>query len=539
MLFYDFKENNYVFKDLCDSLCLWSVNNVKWSCLFSGIGIIGPLSKKEIKKIESLYRDKKELKHTIDNVVILKCIYKKGKPVFSQQPSYIVNPGKYMWNPSSFSKIINPSSQAFAVLSLLKSAVLIKDSDELTAYMMLKCAESIYNFTSTYLKNDQGLYTSCENKGKKASDKISLKYLKSNPKLIDQVYMHESALYFSHIASHFSENIDSKTALKYKDDAKHIFFYLFNNYNTLLNISSRDISLCISSFCRCYEIEDNTAAKKAYRDLIVILCAELESRINENGEVARRRENLAKASFISHFRAVNALLEGYMATNIDKFKCSANKISEYLLNFYNQSSGIFNPSNESKMSLTIRDLCEIFKFLVLYSSVNKDANIFELINNFYYITLKSSIIVQSIPEDEQKYIWENAELPSGSPPCHGTNKAPVFLKSIKMDFKKNGIPTPSKSFNSLYSLYSSYCFLFYLSSIAINQNKIDTDEKINEEYMLRGKGKIADIGSQTAELNLPCENSKLSNTASIGNTENLNLNQNQLPDNDGIADSSR
>ncbi|HAZ36729.1 MAG TPA: hypothetical protein DCY71_02605, partial [Clostridiaceae bacterium] len=105
-------------------------------------------------------------------------------------------------------------------------------------------------------------------------------------------------------------------------------------------------------------------------------------------------------------------------------------------------------------------------------------------------------------------------------------------------FKKNGIPTPSKSFNSLYSLYSSYCFLFYLSSIAMNQNKIDTDERINEEYMLRGKSEITDIENQIAELNLPDENSKLSNTASVENTGNLNLKQNQLPDDD-IADSSR
>lgn len=442
-----------------------SIDNIKWSCLYSGAGILHILTEKEIKKLFNSIDFSDEFKNMLQDIILIKCLYKKGKPVFSCPPAEIINPGKYMWEFESFNKVILPSTQAFAILSLLKAAELIQDEDKILACVMVRSAEIYYDFTTTYMRNEDGLFVSVENKSKYINGELKIKPVQKDIKLIDQVYMHEAFLYLYYLTSNKENNICySSGCEKYKTDARNLFEYIFNNYNILLEMSSKEISFSISSLARCCSFEKDLQQKAYYQHLIAVLCAELESRIKITGEVEKNYNDFAVSSMATHFRAASSLAEGYLETRIDKFKESSLKIFNLLYDLYDPTYGLFIQGDYSKVSYSIRNIVEIIKCLFILYTLEPSEKLLEILNEFYKSSIETSGILQSISSKHLNFSGYDVTMPDNIPVVDETDRAPVFVKSFRITYKKVSAPTVSKQFNSFYSLYSSYLILHYISS---------------------------------------------------------------------------
>ncbi|WDU82351.1 hypothetical protein [Caloramator sp. Dgby_cultured_2] len=80
----------------------YALNNILWTLFYSGCGIPYFFSEKEREHINKISSDKD--KELLENLMPLHCIYKEAKASFSEAPSSIVNPGKYIWDFNSFKK---------------------------------------------------------------------------------------------------------------------------------------------------------------------------------------------------------------------------------------------------------------------------------------------------------------------------------------------------------------------------------------------------------------------------------------------------
>lgn len=449
-------------------LCM-STNNIKWGCLFSGAGIAYSPPEKDLKNIFFNINSADPSNNIYQNFKPLKCIYKKAKPEFGNNSSEITNQLNYTWISKSFSKVISPSTQSYSILALCSLAEFIYREDVLLGSILVKNAEIIYDFLSTYLRNEDGLFISVEDKTKSFSDDIKTKPCQKGSKLNDQLCVFEALLCLYHITSknELKEYFNPHNS-KYINEARSIFNYIYENYHDFLELTSKQISLSISSLVRCCKYEDDTEQLINYNQLIALLCAELESRIKVTGELEKSFNEPNLASFITHFRAASALLEGSVETGIKKFESLSLRIYDYLADLFDFSMGLFVTGDSTELNYSIRDIAEIIKGFFVYYSIYKNDRILKIIIDFYKTTIERSGIVPSIVERQYKFKDKEIHLTDEIPLLSECNKVPVFFKSFRYVFRKTQTFTTSKYFNSNYALYSSYLFLNYLTPIINN-----------------------------------------------------------------------
>lgn len=442
-----------------------SIDNLKWSCLFSGMGIITPLTQKDIEHFTKLSPEGSSIEQLLSYYTPLNCIYSKGRPIFAMPPSEIINPGKYMWDFKSFSKKLDLSTQAFAILSLCTAAEILYETNRIEGALMVKSACMIYDFLSTYLRNYDGLYVSGEDKTKgfeKEYD-IEIDEKESNP--IDQIYVLEAALYLYRLTSDQEKKgyYTSKNQ-KYYNDAESLIDYIYENHKAYMVLDTRDISMSISSLSRCSHIASHHPFTENIILLICFLSAELETRVEITGEVKKGLDEASNASMLTHFRAGSALLEGYAGSELERFMHASVRIYSNLMDFYNSANGVFDEGNSNQINYSIRDIAEIIKNLLLHNMVCDNEQSVLTLKEFYNSAIEKSGIIQSIVKSTISFNDIDIFINSNLPLMDEINKAPVFLKDYKIKIgKKSSLPEVSKSFHSMYSLYSCYTFLYYLN----------------------------------------------------------------------------
>lgn len=492
-------------EDISLNLCYISTRCTEWSILYSGMGIYNHISNKEMKKMFSHFKVKSDDKF-LDLLHFVKCIYKKGKPDFLKPLKSSRKDKKYIWRSDTYTKEIPLLSQSFGILSLCSSSRLIKHHEKRLSLSMLKAADSIFEFVTKNMRAGDGRYVSFEDKTDLTKDNLILKRLDKHPDILSQVYLHESflMLYFETLNAKYKCYF--KNNPQYLDESRKIFKYLFDNYDDLLSLKSRDLSSTISSLSRCCSIEKDEEYINSYRHLIAALAAELDSRLHDDGKIEKSENDSNIASIITHFRALSSFLESYSETGIEKFKDSSNNIFLYLDEFYDVLSGIFAEKSEHKIKYTSRDISEIIKSLLLYYTYTEDEKALEMLRGFYKVSIEDSSMVASTPERTPTFLSHEIKIPDTIPLYEQTRKSPVILKSFNLNTKKSPYPITSKTFSSQYGLYSSYIFSFYFSPIIdykkrlrgettaldndflediyysiLNQNKFNSNENLYKE----------------------------------------------------------
>lgn len=456
--------------DIALKLICMSMNTVKWSCLYSGAGI--PLTQGEEYSLNGLLNI--EHVNPSDNIfqkpVPLKCIYKKSKPGLVNANSVETGCTNYTWDPKSFDRVITSSSQANMILALCTWAELLINEDLMLGSLLVKNAEIFYDFLSTYLRNEDGLFISVEDKTKSPDKDVKTKPCQKDSKLRDQLCVFEALMCLHHTTSRseIKEYFNPQNS-KYIVEARSLFNYINENYHDFLEMSSKQISLSISILARCCKYETDGEQLVSFNQLIALLCAELESRINVAGILERGYNNSAPASFITHFRAASALLEGSAETGIKKFSCLSERTFEYLIDLFDYSMGLFITGDSTELSYSIRDIAEIIKGLYLYCSSYKKERSQKVLLDFFTSSIEKSRIMPSVESRYFKYGNREVQIPDEIPLFFECSVPPVFLKSFRFIFKKNRYYTLSKYFNSSYSLYSSYLFMNYLSPVLENK----------------------------------------------------------------------
>jgi len=460
----NFDEHIY---DIRNKLNNFSINNIMWSSLFSGLGIINPLSEKDINALMENSPAENNIKDLLKNYVPLKCIYAKGNPVFVNPPIEILNPGRYMWDFDSFDRSITLSAQAFLISSLCIVSELLYEINIIDGLVALKSGRMIYDFISTYLRNDDGLFVNGVDKTKDFEKELKIKISNKKVNLCEQILVFEASIYLNKVSSsELYREYKSSKSKKYFSEALSLFEYIYSNYNLLLTMSTKDIALSISSLSRCTYIIDDLDLKDKFKFLIFNLMCELETRIEITGEIMSESEEETVSSVITHFKAYSAILEGYNIIGIDKFKEVASRIYQALNDLYDPSLGLYLTNNYNHISYTISDVSEIIKCLLLEAGLNDNLEVLDSLRAFYDFSIDKSGIVQSTVKNIISVNNEDMILGENIPSMEELNKAPIFLKNLKFKIgKKNTTYEISKSYNSLYGIYASYIFLFYFNKM--------------------------------------------------------------------------
>lgn len=445
-------DNNNTLSGIALKLSFMSITNVEWSCLYSGAGILHSSG-------EKLNRGKNNLPV---NISYLKCLYKKSKPVFLKPPDHSDLDEALSWDDKSFSRVISPASQAMAILSMCTCAELLYPSDPQLAASLAKNAGYCMDFSSGFMRNSDGLFITMEDKTKILDEELKLKPCSKNARPSDQVLMHEAAACLYNATSQESmKELLSPQAEQYKQEAESILSFIRENLPQLLSSSSKDLSVCISSFSRCLRFENYSTHMDEIKELISILCAELETRIRITGEVESGPDSFNTSSMMTHIKVASAMLEGYEVSGILKFKELGIRVYNYLEDLYNPDIKLYIEGSPSKTTCSIRDLADIMKLQLMKYNLDSDIKTGKRLEDMYSTLIEKSGIMQSSPGRQLNIGGQLISFPEHIPDAMSTGRAPVFVKSIKFNLKKETGAKASKHFNSLYSLYASYTFLHY------------------------------------------------------------------------------
>lgn len=485
-----------ILEDMSLNLCYMSTRCTEWAVLYSGMGIYNHISNKEMRRMFSHFKVKSDDKF-LDVIHFIKCIYKKGRPDFLKPLKSSKRDKKYLWRFDTYDREIPLTSQSFAILSLCSCSRLIKYNEKRLSLTMLKAADSIFEFVVKNMKSGEGKFISFEDKTEDMKSILNLKRIDKHPNILDQVFLHEAFLTLNFETSNAKYKNYFKNNEEYIKESRKIFNYLFNNYDELIVLKSRDLSNAISSLSRCCSIEKDSDYVSSYRHLIATLSAELDSRVTDNGEVERSDNDSNNSSIITQFRTLSALLESFSETKIDRFKESSDRIFLNLNGYYDILSGMFVEKSVRKIRYTSREISEIIKALLLYYTYSEDEKSLEMLRGFYKSTIEDSSIISSTLERNPKFLSHEIKISDTIPLYEQTKKAPVILKGFDINTKKSPYPTNSKSFNSYYGLYSSYIFSFYFSPI------IDYKKKLRGEITNKDNDFLEDLYHSILSQNEP------------------------------------
>lgn len=439
-------------QDIINNLKLFSNLTVINTCLFSGCGSITKGNKDTLEKIYNHSEDK--IDEVYDNIVPIMCVYKKAKPIFATPQDEYLNYGIYMWDINSFNKIITVEGQCYTILSMLSLANTLKETRPYLTNTLIIVATQFYDFLCTYMRNEEGLFIDVKDKSKVYEEKPDIKPNKSKTKVQNQLLVFTSLLHLKQMyVNVFNEKYrDENIIERYDVELTSIYDFITSIKYDLVSLSSRCIAQCINLLYSCYEIDEDDDRKLFYKECITLLCDELINRIKATGEVEKGENNFSPVSFYTNIRCSNALIEGYLATGIDKFLDFSTKIYKYISAYYNPNYSLFIQNYENKVSISIRDISETVKLLLSRYKIFNDEICLNTIIEFYNSAVNNSGIVQniSLATDNLESYFQNLNL---------NDRPPIFLKSIRINFKKENTVKASKHFNSTYALYGAYVFL--------------------------------------------------------------------------------
>ncbi|NGX96510.1 MAG: hypothetical protein G4V63_15190, partial [Candidatus Afipia apatlaquensis] len=250
------KKSEYTLKNILGQAIWYSRWCIESISLMSGFGICCEYDRAKINRLLKVLNIK-NIEHILpENMTLLKAVYKKGDPhhcnAFNGNKNDFHN---FLWDSSSFKKVINPSSQAYLILDeiliakfLYKQSVSVHSikniaSTRATALVLMDCAKMQCEFMSGCLRNNEGLFVSKEETDLDGQGKLELSEEEDPPSVSDQALAMKA---FSALASAlqdknypvFEDDSFAGTCKKYADE---IYSMLKDSPDDVFNSKAKDL----------------------------------------------------------------------------------------------------------------------------------------------------------------------------------------------------------------------------------------------------------------------------------------------------------
>ena len=404
----------------------------------------------------------------------LTCIYRKSSP------SLINTKSSTIFDQSTIKKEITPLSNALMTLCTLELSTYYKfyeDNDRKNSShknLYISLCKNQLDFYYNNLRNDEGLFISKKNSIDANVSSYSLINSKDKFKFSDQAFMMISYYLYS------MTNSNDKECNEYKNFALEIFS-MFIEYKEELYSMSFDESVKVLF---CFNLMYKYSSTEQCKNIILDLCDLCIDKFNS--------KNYYSSSLDYTGLLAICLRDCYKITEIDSFMEISNSIMQEFKKMYDEKNHIFikpPKDNSKKDKKEIKYSCTeiaLYFLTILILDDDNETNFFSknAISNMYKKMIIDSSLICSFPEaptlDEiERYrklslLSEDMleEISFRMPRCNSpklTSLAPVFIKSITYNRKKDTFSVKHKIFDSDKNLLIFFLVIHYLKDNVISQ----------------------------------------------------------------------
>ena len=447
------------------------------------------------------------------NISPLLCVYKKASP------NYIHSKNSNGFDEDTFRKEINPTTNALMTLSILELADYYgnfrgKDKSLYAFHDIYeKLAKEQLEFYSVNLRSADGTFTSKKNNGENNYKNFNLSDKDKKFKFSDQAYMMLAYYLYS------LKNPESDVYDAYKAFAMEILQVFVEYKDKLYDTSLDEICKILLAFNVLYSYD-------ALDDLKLLIIDFADYAMNKLDEKDYYVEELDTVCLCSI-----ALSLSYKHTNILSFFDKTSEIINKLFDLYDAKNETFYKlSSKKDIKYSCFDINFYFLAFVIYSDINENKSSYkDLISSIYKKFFISSGIITSWPEaptldDYERYrgyslksadmLSETYFKMSNLPTPSSSGTAPIFIKSVNYNKRKDEFTPNRTSFDSYKNFFLFYLFIFFFK-----------DECINNLYN-------SSYGTDPFPLKTETTSNIVTSTTTSNTTDNSMVESNMIPNDD-------
>jgi len=393
---------------------------------------------------------------TFNSFSPLLCVYKKGDCELE------FSDNKARWMEDKFKREIPISSNAFMTLSILELSKYYRGLE--TIHSDKSNLGSIYTelgrkqleFYATNLRNFEGVFVDKKDISDSSDSELKLEEKSSKFNFSDQALL-MSAFYSC------SQLSNDKDSIQFKNFSLDILNMLEGYKGDIYNLSSEEILKVCLALNVFYDYSRNKSSLALLLDLYDYVLEKLESKAEDEEETPDIN--------IQCLCCINSSLI-YKHTGFFNYKKNVREILERLKQTYNSENHIFVKDKDKKETNYSSEEILLYVVSTLVSSAEDEND--NIISNIFKRQIIESGIINSWPDvpslgnperyknfslnSEDLLNEQNFKMPT-IPTPETSETAPVFLKSITYNKKKN---TFTKSKNSFYSNQNMFLFFLFI-----------------------------------------------------------------------------
>lgn len=386
-------------------------------------------------------------------------IYRKASPKLKN-----IN-NNYYWSGEKVKKDIIISSNAFMTLALLELSdyyLNLKNLDEEKynfSNMYKTLAKKQLQFYATHMRNEEGVFVN-----KKDVSEMPLKDLKLEIKDPDFNFSDQALLMCAFYKSCLDDTKSDADA--YKNFSLDILNMLVEFKDELYSASLEDLVKTTLALNIFYSYSKEESAKLLLIDLFELLYEKYFCHFNISSSI--------KLEYLCLYYINSYLL--YKNTLFLRYKDIQDKLFIEILNFYNKEFEMFVKSNDKKpFNYTPLDICLYISCLLINCCEEEDTKNTIILTNIFKKQLIESGIILSWPEapnldDIERYtnfslssedLLDEKNFKLSSIIAPGVYElAPIFIRSIKYNEKKNVFKQGKDSFYSDRNMPIFFIFIY-------------------------------------------------------------------------------
>ncbi len=374
-----------------------------------------------------------------------------------------------------FEKKLKPKTQGLLILnevnmsrllydrSVIKKNLASSKPEKFIGMLLLDLAVNQATFCHNHLKNHDGLFIEKEHDPSN-SNEFNLGEKTKGVDWEDQAYMilSYSTLWETLNNPKYERYFDSTRANTFKNYALELLSILENYESEIIKLDTANLSSFISSITESLSILDR---ERKHLGFVLSLCDELYGRQKKKGFMISHSSTNKTASLASHFKSMEALINGFQYTNFDIFLNASEKVYNNLDSIWDDNIGLFNIDGRDNIRYSSKSISYVLRALNKLLRTTTSSKIKESINNQLTDFFDSSINgtgLQSPPPSlrNNMNMLRSSDTPGSIiESMIEDKKAYVIEKGFEINKNNSQIRKYSKEFSSEYALLASDAML--------------------------------------------------------------------------------